>query len=176
MGNTWIVDMSHYDWRDEDEKEMPRPAVRLAEYFASIVEATVRIASLDIDGGAIDVQCRRRPGRRRCAGRIHAELYQEDNELYWQCPVCGDNGRISNWAGTRWDPGPRAPFFPQPKLRLVTNTVDQEVETIQGTIEWDQNSPNILPRIVSETAAYSWDELGRKLMTYDGFRITITVN
>ncbi len=58
----------------------------------------------------------------------------------------------------------------------MISAADQEVETIRGTIEWDESCPNTLPRIVSQTEIYTWDELGRKLMTYEGFAITITVD
>jgi hypothetical protein len=68
---------------------------------------------------------------------------------------------ISNWEGTRWAPS-REPFLLsipksgelfEPKqtqgLRILAP------ECIQGTIEWD--------------------ELGRELMTYEGFRIRIDI-
>lgn len=33
MGDTWITDMSHFDYKDEEAHELPGEAIRLAEYF-----------------------------------------------------------------------------------------------------------------------------------------------
>ncbi len=174
MGDTWIIDLSHYDWSDENSHEIPREAVRLAEYFASIVDGALRNAPFG--AGLTGIQCRRRPARKRCTGRIQVELSPRQNELHWWCPECGDRGRISNWEGTRWDPNHRGAFGPPRKSGSVIDTVDKEVETIRGSIEWDERIPTALPKIVSKTGIYTWDELGRKLMAYEGFRITITVD
>lgn len=27
----------------------------------------------------------------------------EQDSIYWQCPVCHDNGLITGWQGTLWD-------------------------------------------------------------------------
>jgi RNA polymerase subunit RPABC4/transcription elongation factor Spt4 len=27
----------------------------------------------------------------------------EGDDILWQCPVCGDQGSISNWQSTLWD-------------------------------------------------------------------------
>ena len=41
MGNTWVVNMRHYDYPDEEADRVTREAVRIATYFASSVEGTV---------------------------------------------------------------------------------------------------------------------------------------
>ena len=175
MADTWIIDMSHYDFPEEKAGEIPRAAIRLAEYFASIVEATVRNASLV--GGPIGVRCRRRPGRKPCAGVIHSELHPERNELYWLCPVCGDNGRISNWKGTRWDPS-RGKIKSGQLFEAVPieKESDEEYKNIEGTIDWDESFKGSLPKIVTAKRGYSWIELGRKLMSYEGFQVSIKIH
>lgn len=170
MADTWITDMSHFDFPDEKVGEIPRAAIRLAEYFASIVEATVRNASLV--GGSIGVRCRRRPGKKPCTGVINSELHPSKNELHWLCPVCGDNGRISNWKGTRWDPSrgkiKSGQLF---EAKPIGSESDEKFENIDGIIEWDESFKGSLPKIVTAKREYSWLEFGRKLMTYEGFQI-----
>ncbi len=102
MGDTWITDMSHFNYTDEEAYGLPKEAIRLAEYFGSIIDGTVgRVPTTKKYAG---IQCRRRPGRIPCSGILCSELHQNGTELRWWYPVCGDNGRISNWRGTRWDP------------------------------------------------------------------------
>jgi hypothetical protein len=99
MADTWIIDLRHFLTPAGAIDEMPAPARRLAEYFASIVvDAT---SNLD---DPPTVRCRRRLRRRRCPGRIDAIASVEDHEaIVWHCPVCGDQGVIRGWTGTLWD-------------------------------------------------------------------------
>jgi hypothetical protein len=99
MGNTWIVDLRHYLTPAGAIAEMPAPARKLAEYFASIVlDAT---ANLDKEP---TVRCRRRPGNKRCIGIVMSYPSADDFEsIHWHCPVCEDNGIISGWQKTLWD-------------------------------------------------------------------------
>lgn len=70
---------------------MPRRARILAEYFASIVVD----ATTNIDDPPT-VQCRRRPGHRRCSGIVMSyPVADEQDGIHWHCPVCHDNGIIS---------------------------------------------------------------------------------
>ena len=49
-----------------------------------------------------------------------------------------------------------------------------EHETIQGTITWDEESEDGLPKVVTaEGKEYRWAELGKKLMIHEGWRIKI---
>ena len=65
MRTGWVVDLQHFLAPSGAIADMPAPARRLAEYFASIVvDAT---SNLDEPPS---VRCRRRPGRRRCTGII----------------------------------------------------------------------------------------------------------
>ena len=99
MGDTWIIKMSHYDYPDDEAYGLTKKFKRFAEYFGSIIEGTVgRVPTTEKSAG---IQCRRRPGRIRCSGVIRSELHPNGTELQWWCPVCGDNGRISDWIGTR---------------------------------------------------------------------------
>ena len=155
MGDTWIIDMSHYDYKGEEAQDLPKAARKLAEYFASIIEGTVHRTSIGEPYSA--VRCRRRPRKRVCEGVIRSELSREGTELHWWCPVCGDNGRISNWAGTRWDPGKKRKesFRYQSGKLFEKSPMADDLETadgvhIRGRIEWDDESEGELPRIATE--------------------------
>jgi hypothetical protein len=180
MGDTWTKNMSQYDYKDEEAPDLPKAARKFAEYFASIIEGTVHRVSIGEPYSG--VRCRRRPQKRACGGVIRSELSPEGTELHWWCPVCGDNGRISSWVGTRWDPEKRR----EESLRYqsgklfemgpVVNDLDTVDEMhIWGRIEWDEESEGELPRIATEQNKYSWLELGKELMTYEGFGISIKI-
>ena len=101
MGNTWVTDITHFlDEKGRFPAGIPAPARRIAEYFGSIIITTT---ARERYGGAPEVRCRRRPGRRPCPGEILAEIEPEDGAIEWFCPSCEDQGFISNWRGTRWD-------------------------------------------------------------------------
>ena len=75
---------------------------------------------------------------------IQSELHPNGGELRWWCPACEDNGVISNWAGTRWDPARKAErcrsgelFGRQPP---VSAGKPSDYKTIQGTITWDEGA------------------------------------
>lgn len=102
MPNTWIIDMTHY--LDEHGAIVTAPAAahRLGEHFAAIVGAVTYNPCEAATGST--VRCRRRPGRRPCPGQIRGAITLDDQmNIVWECPCCGDNGLISNWHGTMWD-------------------------------------------------------------------------
>jgi len=113
-----------------------------------------------------------------------SELHPDGNELSWYCPICGDNGTISNWKSTRWDPTPKAREGSSfPYLTLVRTETPQAVQPafskhIQGTIEHDETGDpeEGLPRIVTDSKVYTWKELGEELMTLEGFKISIKID
>ncbi len=101
MGNTWIVDLTHF--LDEKGTIAPPkgPARQLAEYITSIIKMASRPEI--IPPPEYQVRCRRRPGRRPCTGVIEVDLDPDTEDIIWWCPICHDNGYISNWKGTMWD-------------------------------------------------------------------------
>ncbi len=176
--------MSDFDYPDEEAYRLPKEAIRLAEYFGSIIEGTV--ARVPAKNNYSGIKCRRRPGRIPCTGIICSELHPNGTELQWWCPVCDDNGRISNWGGTRWDPKGKEIYDPIQFRKLLKiaekkevddkSAVKDEYENIQGTIEWDDTFDGELPEIVTKGKVYNWIELGKELMTYEGFRISIIIS
>jgi hypothetical protein len=97
--NTWIIDLRCYLTPTGAMVELPSRARLFAEYIASIVVD----ATTNIDDPPT-VRCRRRPGHRRCTGVVMSYPNNDENDtIYWYCPVCGDNGFISGWQNTLWD-------------------------------------------------------------------------
>ena len=79
----------------------PGPARRLAEQLSSIVRA----ATAGDAGTAWEsaLPCRRRPGNRRCPGRMIVLRTEPAAPIRWQCGVCDDEGMISNWEDSPFD-------------------------------------------------------------------------
>jgi hypothetical protein len=99
VGDTWIVDLRHYLTAAGAMAELSPRGRILAEYFASIVVD----ATANIDDPPT-VHCRRRPGHRPCTGIVMSYPSNDENDtIYWHCPVCHDNGMISGWQDTLWD-------------------------------------------------------------------------
>jgi hypothetical protein len=99
MARTWITDLTHFLEDGRLPRELPGPALRLAEYLGEIVAAVTSVEPDD----PLGVRCRRRPGRRPCSGEIEGYIDPRFNAIRWACLVCGDNGLISNWENTMWD-------------------------------------------------------------------------
>ena len=197
MGDTWTVDMSHFDYKEEDVSQIPVNALRLWEYFGLIVKQTVQRAPIEKNNTGI--QCRRRPNKIRCNGVIQSELNTDETELNWWCPVCSDNGYISGWINTRWDvkKDEKKNIINYSKLmelerknnseKVIDSLPDDDiiVETIDGKINCDDpieikikegciNEIN-LPAIKTKNKLYNWFELGKELLTYEGFKIEIKI-
>ena len=98
----WIVNMQHYLDKDGSIGSMMNsPTRRLAEYFGSIVTFATSFDEEPFLNS--NIQCRRRPERKPCEGKIQAVLDLDTYRIVWQCPVCGDSGFISGWKDTPWD-------------------------------------------------------------------------
>jgi hypothetical protein len=97
----WITNMQHYLDEDGSIDSLNRPIKRLADYFGAIV--TFATSFDDEPFFNSDIQCRRRPGKKPCQGKIQALLELDTDRIIWRCPVCGDNGAIVDWENTPWD-------------------------------------------------------------------------
>ena len=100
MPSTWITNLLHFLNENGDFDGVPAGAARMARHFGAIVEAvTCRPPGLHHDTG---VACRDRERQSRCDGTIVAVL-DEEKEIFWECPSCGESGVITDWRGTSWD-------------------------------------------------------------------------
>ena len=99
MPDTWITNIEHFLDENGDIEPIEGPARKIAEYFTEIISSAT---SSGMDG-SIKCRCRRRPDHKRCKGIIETSIDIATHEIVWQCPVCFDNGKISNWEFTYWD-------------------------------------------------------------------------
>jgi hypothetical protein len=93
-----VADLQHFLDLGPDT---PGPARKLAEHLAGIVAAAS--AGHAHTPWETALPCRRRPANRRCPGRITVVCPQPDQPIGWRCNHCGDDGTISNWAGSIHD-------------------------------------------------------------------------
>jgi hypothetical protein len=93
-----VADLQHFLDLGPDT---PGPARKLAEHLTGIVAAASAGDAHTLRETALP--CPRRPGNRRCPGRISVVCPQSDQPIGWRCSHCGDDGTISNWAGSIYD-------------------------------------------------------------------------
>ena len=81
--------LSHFEIRPS----VRGPASRIAEFIKMVI-AYARA----LDPGytyEIPLQCRKRPRRKKCPGKVLIYMENEEADIQWGCPVCGDNGNIT---------------------------------------------------------------------------------
>ena len=97
MPKTYVSDISHYLDDAGELKEMPASVRRMAEFLVAIIDAVTR--RFPTIGHDTDTRCR----RIGCKSSVLASLQAVDGKITWRCPLCKQNGIISNWQGTKWD-------------------------------------------------------------------------
>ncbi len=96
-----ITDWNHLKSAEELGENLPPAASLEVTYLRRIImAATARHAGQEEISA---VWCRKRPGNRRCSGRLAVRLQDLPAEIHWKCPQCGDSGIISNWRGAAAD-------------------------------------------------------------------------
>ncbi len=126
----WITDITHFlDAQGAVPKQFT--SRRLVQYLGAIV-ANVTTAPVQ-SSCAVDIKCRRRPGRKSCPGTILAAFEAGTNNITWHCSICEDGGLIHHWQGTPWDKGGR------PELPTITRVTyrhglvdDDDLEELTG--------------------------------------------
>ncbi|MCK4796761.1 MAG: hypothetical protein KAT05_05225 [Spirochaetes bacterium] len=194
MADTWIVKMSHFNYKDNEIENIPKTTIKLWQYFGDIIFTTFNRPSFN--NNLTGIQCRKRPNRKCCEGIIHSKLNPEGTEIEWWCPVCMDKGRISDWRGTRWDlSNKKSNMIDFTKLKDIHKQEfkkkdegkTQLYKCIQGEINIGETIPikdekegcidyiNFPKIITFDNKEYNWIELGKEIMTYEGFKITIKI-
>ncbi|GAA3137115.1 hypothetical protein GCM10010530_66640 [Kribbella aluminosa] len=106
-----VTDLHHYLDLPVDA---PGPARRLAEYLNNLVRAaTAGDAGIAWESA---LPCRRRSGNRRCPGRTIVVRADPPAPIRWHC---GDEGVISNWAGSPFGLRPRRLTLAEPVNEIV---------------------------------------------------------
>ena len=95
----WVIDIRH--WLNESQTgpavpQLKKKVDKLKEIivFASSVESFVPVESFP--------KCDKRPGRKPCNGRLNIKMVSDD-EIYWICPACGDEGVVRGWKDLFWN-------------------------------------------------------------------------
>lgn len=99
---TFITDIRHFLGDDGELADLPPEALDLCRYLTSIIEAATD-ESGGYDAGETEIRCRNIDNARRCHGDIEVILLPGDSQIEWQCELCGEDGVISGWEGTKWD-------------------------------------------------------------------------
>jgi len=134
MGDTWIIDMTHYaDIRDPAQK-VPMPARQIGEFFGLIVSAA---SSWPYPGVLMPstIDCRSRPGHKACPGNVDILRAEGDEDIRWKCSACDDNGVIHNLTKTPWNLSDPARDDADPGVArtvLVTTEEYGAVRTVLG--------------------------------------------
>jgi len=126
----WITNMTHFlDAQGAVPKQLT--SRRLVQYLGAIV-ASVTTASVR-SSCAVDIKCRRRPGRKSCPGTILAAFEAGTNNITWKCSICAAGGLIHHWQRTPWDKGSR------PELPIIRRVIyrhglvdDDDLEDLTG--------------------------------------------
>jgi len=98
---TMSTDIRHFLDEKGNVPDLPREALDLFEYLSSIVEA----ATIEDESSPEpdEVECRSIVNGQRCPGDVDVILFPDSAEIVWQCAVCGEDGFICGWEGTKWD-------------------------------------------------------------------------
>lgn len=95
--DTYVTDITHYLDETGEVAPMPGSARKLASFLTLLIEAgTSAPPTGEHDSG---IRCR----TKACRGMIRTFLPPSRDEISWHCPLCGHNGVIRNWQGTRWN-------------------------------------------------------------------------
>ena len=121
-----VTDLRHFLQLSD---EVPAPARRLAAQLYDLVRAA---SAGDVGTAWVSaLPCRRRPGHRRCGGRMSLLRAQVDGPIAWECTRCGAAGHISNWEHSPCDLRRRPPAPNNPVHQVP---IPDEVATVLRTI------------------------------------------
>ena len=100
MTKTSITDLTHYLDEDGEIAIVSGAGLRFVEYLTSIISMISHPQPVPDE---FNVKCRCKPKRIPCTGILMGGTDPNTDVIIWWCPVCHENGFISNWQGTLWD-------------------------------------------------------------------------
>jgi len=95
----WVIDIRHLLNESGTRAAVPQLKKKVEKLREIIVFATSEQSDITYES---NVRCNRRPGRKPCPGYLVIEMTGED-EIYWICPVCGDEGVLHGWEDLFWN-------------------------------------------------------------------------
>ena len=86
------------------ETEYPPDLAGPTRKFTDFLRAIMFSAATTEPGYTYEIPlpCRRRPHRKKCAGKILIYLETEESDIHWGCRVCGGSGTITGAKTQRW--------------------------------------------------------------------------
>lgn len=89
----YITDVNHF--LDDKGAIAPRqgPAKAMADFLAGVIAYASDFGST----GLLAARCF------KCKKGMVESAIAQDDAIYWSCPRCKAEGRISHWQGTLWD-------------------------------------------------------------------------
>lgn len=91
----YFSNMTHFlDDSGNIPKEMPKEGRQMASFLALVIDATTQKQPL-----TDNLRC----FISNCEGKVINRFSQSGEEIIWKCSKCGNEGRISDWQGTKWD-------------------------------------------------------------------------
>ena len=89
--------MQHFlDESGNIPKQIPQEARELASFMALVVDTTTQTLPSTLT--STDIRC----FQKGCHGLIKTSMIPKKEEIHWYCPVCENEGVISEWQKTRW--------------------------------------------------------------------------
>jgi len=126
-----------------------RRAAALTRFAGEVVSIASLLAPAEPHQSTLS--CRRRPKRRPCRGYLVLTRVEHDDDIRWDCPICGDGGLITQWHESRWDQEPalrsgqvvsllqvRAQRDHRRKALQPTRAHELQVDLIGGPIDLEQ--------------------------------------
>jgi hypothetical protein len=89
----YITDVKHL----LDDKGAIAPLKGPARAMADFLASVIAYASDFGNTGILAARCF------KCKKSTVESAIAPDDAIYWSCPGCKEEGRISNWQGTLWD-------------------------------------------------------------------------
>ena len=94
----YIINFQHFlDENGDIYTEGHIQATRLASFVSLIVDEA---SMYDYDAEPT-IPC----NQKGCTGLVVTGVDPETEDVYWICPICKMEGRVSNWKNTKWDNG-----------------------------------------------------------------------
>jgi hypothetical protein len=93
----YVIDARHHIERNGFIAVKRGPARKMANFVAAVVAHTSDFDRPEVAPGPVCFKCRKRDGR-----RVRTSLV-DDQTIFWHCPACRTDRRISGWQGSFWD-------------------------------------------------------------------------
>ncbi len=92
----WITDMTHMPPPEMGDRRTER-----TEFFGQVARLGSLLGAKTSVLSAI--LCPGLPDKGYCGTAVEVLIPENNGEIQWSCPKCGDSGIIRGWKGSSWD-------------------------------------------------------------------------